>query len=62
MRAKRRPSVSGENKGRGASNGEVKMPPDVVACRVVLDPLDKKDDSALCATTSSTASEKCGGQ
>jgi (p)ppGpp synthase/HD superfamily hydrolase len=32
----------------GASNGEVKMPPDVVACRVVLDPLDKKDDSALC--------------
>ncbi len=32
----------------GATNGEVKMPPDVVACRVVLDPLDKKDDSALC--------------
>ena len=24
------------------------MPPDVVACRVVLDPLDKKDDWALC--------------
>ena len=33
---------------RRVTNGEVKMPPDVVACRVVLDPLDKKDDSALC--------------
>mmetsp|Transcript_20203 Transcript_20203/g.52540 ORF Transcript_20203/g.52540 Transcript_20203/m.52540 type:complete len:659 (-) Transcript_20203:27-2003(-) len=32
----------------GASNGEVRMPPDVVACRVVLDPLDQKDDTALC--------------